>query len=96
MSDIESGDYVLATKYSDGDSGDQWCVGFYDSMLGERHRVVDANGDQFRYGGFRRVTKISKERGEFIIQNTALIESSSRSLYWWLRRKMSDKAKGEE
>ncbi len=27
------GDYVLATKYHDGNPQDHWCVGFYHSTL---------------------------------------------------------------
>lgn len=49
------GDYVLATKYSDGDPGDQWCVGFYHSQLeypkSPRHQVVNDEGVQFRGNG---------------------------------------------
>lgn len=30
---LNSGDYALATKWSDADPKDHWCVGFFDSML---------------------------------------------------------------
>jgi hypothetical protein len=66
--DLNKGDYVLATKYRDGDPGDQFCVGFYDSFYmngsSTRHLVVDGEGNQFRRNGFRRVAKVSRDRGE--------------------------------
>ena len=68
---IEHGDYVVATKWSDGDLGDQYCVGFYDKAIldGDRHLVLDApEGNQFRNNGFRRVQKITHDQGVFIIK----------------------------
>ena len=87
---MESGDYVLATKYCDGDPGDQFSVGFYDREEKGRHYVVDSDGDQFRENGFRRVAKISLARGEFIVKNTKEIEMGSRSVWWWKRTRMDD------
>ena len=83
--EISTGDYVLATKYSDGDPMDQWCVGFYDGMLGNKYLVVDKEGVSFRPSGFRRVTKISKKRGEFILYHKWNIAMGGRSMYWWAR-----------
>jgi len=86
---FEKGDYVLATKYSDGDSGDQWCVGFYHSELDYethvRHQVVNGQGEQFRGNGFRRVKKINAEKGEFLVDNARIISMSGRSLWSWLK-----------
>lgn len=79
------GDYVLATKFGDGDPQDPFAVGFFHSMLGDRYLVVDDNGKQFRAGGFRRVEKISKYVGDAIVQNIPLIEQSDRSLWFWRR-----------
>ena len=103
MTELKQGDYVLATKYHDGDPGDQWAVGFYDRPLVKgssiRHLVVDNEGKQFRRNGFRRVEKISHARGEFIVSHQADIEASwrwyrprtkgHRSLWGWKRAKMS-------
>ena len=75
MSDTElslnpnEGDYVLATKYSDGDFGDQWAVGTYSKYENERHFVTDGSGDQFRSNGFRYARKISDFVGRYIIDN---------------------------
>jgi hypothetical protein len=72
------GDYVLATKYSDGDPGDHWCVGFYDSYLQfdkeTRHKVVDAEGNSFRASGFKRVAKIDRDLGAWLLKNAAELE----------------------
>ena len=51
---LKKGDYVLATKFSDGNPADNWCVGFYDrkETFGStnhpdvRHFVVDGDGKQ--------------------------------------------------
>lgn len=69
---MTKGDYVLATKYSDGDPGDSHCVGFYDGVLDkvggvERHMVVDNNGKQFRMNGHRRVEPITDAEGRWLI-----------------------------
>jgi len=88
---LQKGDYVLATKYVDGDPQDHWAVGFYESLTAHeppRHNIVDSNGKLFRGNGFRRVKKISAERGEWLLQNAKLIESSGRSVWWWVRANM--------
>ena len=76
--ELKKGDYVLATKYRDGDPGDQFCVGFYDHfyMNGDstRHLIVDGEGKQFRRNGFRRVAKVGRARGEWIVKHLKLIE----------------------
>ena len=71
---MNKGDYVFATKYSDGDPADGWAVGFYDGVLNKktsevRHLVVDNNGNQFRRNGFRRVEKITAQEGNILLQN---------------------------
>ena len=100
---LEVGDYVLATKWHDGDPRDQWAIGFYSGILpkssGERHLVVDDGEQQFRANGFRRVKKISAERGRWILERRHDIEQGTRSLWWWARACMTStaiaKAKGE-
>jgi len=78
--DLVKGDYVLATKYEDGDPGDQWAVGFFDSMLavaaGNRFMVVDNDGKQFRANGFRRCEKISDAQGRWMIGRIPEIEAT--------------------
>ena len=90
---LEAGDYVLATKWRDGDPGDQWAVGFFTGMLpkasGDRYMVADAEGKQFRGNGFRRVKKISAERGRWLLEHKQDIEYGGRSLWWWVRARMA-------
>lgn len=65
------GDYVLATKYSDGDPGDNWALGFYAGRMIEytppRHAVVDSQGRSLRNNGFRKVARIRKDVGRWLI-----------------------------
>lgn len=78
MSLVEKGDYVLGTKYRDGDPYDGYAVGFYDGCFDHfgqtRHLVVDGEGKQFRANGFRRVERISSQLGEWIVTNQRAIE----------------------
>lgn len=74
MNDISIGDYVLATKYADGDPGDHWALGFYagplegtDKGLFVRHMVVDREGRNFRGNGFRRVGRIREDVGRWLL-----------------------------
>ena len=86
MSDIQKGEYVLATKWSDGDPQDHWCVGFLDRVEGVeekriRYFVVDSDGEQFRANGFRRIARITAEFGKYLIEHSREIELSGRSLW---------------
>jgi len=92
MGKLRKGNYVLATKYTDGDPRDQWCVGFIDrvddhySCTGRRDRryiVVDSDGRSFRAGGFRCAQRIGDKVGRFLVENRDLIEVSVKSLWWW-------------
>lgn len=64
---LKQGDYVLATKYDDGDPCDHFCIGFLQGILRKgfhiRYDVVDGDGNLFRGNGFRRVEKITSEEG---------------------------------
>lgn len=88
----EPGDYVLATKWSDGDPNDPWAIGFYAGKLRDRYLVVDQSGVQFRPGGFRRIMRISAERGAWILANKEIIETSSKSMWHWANTSMKNKA----
>ena len=73
---MQKGDYVLATKYSDGDPGDAWCVGFYDRTEGDRIYVTDENGTQWRCNGYRKVGLITPEYGEWVLSISKELEAS--------------------
>lgn len=67
----QKGDYVLATKYADGDPGDAWALGFYDCERGGRHYVVDGKGRQIRGNGYRRVGRIRRDVGRWLLETAA-------------------------
>lgn len=79
---MEKGDYVLATKYSDGGPRDHWVVGFFSRMLCEdRFIVTDADGQSFRANGFRRCEKITEAEGASILGRVEEIEQGEWSLW---------------
>jgi hypothetical protein len=91
---LQAGDYILATKYHDGDPRDQWFVGFYSHAVRwgafehVRYMVVNGSGVLARANGFRRVRRISQRRGQWLLDHRSEIESGSKSLWWWARRPM--------
>jgi hypothetical protein len=84
---MELDDYVVATKYRDGDPGDQFCVGFYNgsfTVIGRtRHLVKDSSGQNFRNNGFRRCEPVSHERGSWIVEHIPVIERYRDSYSVW-------------
>lgn len=62
------GDYVLATKWDDGDPGDHWALGFYNGEREGRHYVLDGTGQNLRANGFRRVARIRKDVGKWLLE----------------------------
>lgn len=88
---LSKGDYVLATKYEDGDPGDAWAVGFYSepgppSLDRPRYRVTHADGSII-YGpnGFRRIRRgLRADVGAWLIKNAdALQRSPPGSINLW-------------
>jgi hypothetical protein len=73
----DEGEYVLATKWNDGDPGDAWAVGFYDCERDGRHFVKDGNGNNIRAGGYRRVARITAEYGNWLLGMAAPILEKS-------------------
>ena len=83
MSELAKGDYVVATKYPDGDPGDHWFVGYYVRKEDGRHYVVDANGVNGRGNGFRRAEKIEAEDGAWLLSNAVAWEGDRRVKSVW-------------
>lgn len=75
------GDYVLATKWIDGDPGDPWALGFYageldmgNDHLGKvapRYLVNDSSGKTIRPNGYRRVARVRKDVGAWLLNVAA-------------------------
>ena len=76
----EIGDYVLATKWEDGDPGDPWAVGIYHGPSPhnpDRHYVGDEETDTFYRNGYRRVGRITEEYGRFLLSISEDLERKS-------------------
>lgn len=71
MDNPNTGDYVLATKYNDGEPGDNWALGFYDCERDGRHYVKDSQGHQIRGNGFRRVARVRIDVGNWLLRTAA-------------------------
>lgn len=79
---MKQGDYIVATKYSDGDPKDHFVVGLFRDMTWHgRYNVVDDEGKLFRGNGFRRAKVVSAEVGNKIVTNMTIIENSDRSVW---------------
>lgn len=81
---MNKGDYVLATRWSDGDPCDPFAVGYFNGMDGDRFMVVRENGDSL--GRFGRCSKISQRVGSLIVKAMPLIgDRAGRSVWFWRR-----------
>lgn len=80
---MQNGDYVLATKYSDGDPCDHFVVGFLSGITHhKRFLVVDNDGKQFRANGFRRAELISDEEGAALVEMFPIIGDKPGKSLW--------------
>ncbi len=73
---------MLATKWDDGDPGDPWALGFYageldmgndrsDIKVAPRHLVNNGAGQSIRPNGYRRVARIRKDVGAWLLNVAA-------------------------
>jgi hypothetical protein len=69
---INIGDYVFVSRWSDGDPNDPWYVGTLKEIL------IDKRGTYFKVDGselyWKNIKKISKEEGEYIIKTYPKLE----------------------
>ena len=70
---LNIGDYVLATKWNDGDPNDMWALGYYNGETDGRHYVLDAMGMNLRANGFRRVARIRPDVGHWLLNDAAQV-----------------------
>jgi hypothetical protein len=80
------GDYVLATKWSDGDPCDHFCIGFVSGITEHgRFLVVDNEGINQRGNGFRRAESIDPEEGRQLVDlMPSTADKRGRSVWWHL------------
>ena len=84
MGPIGIGDYVLATKYFDGDPCDHFFVGFVSGYTWHRrYLVVDGNGVVQRQNGFRRAERITIEEGRQLVSMIPAIGDKLGPSLWW-------------
>jgi len=81
------GDYVLATKFSDGDPCDHFFVGFFRKMSNcGRYLVEDNEGKLPRSQGFGRCERISERVGRALCAIMPIIgDVRGRNVWWWRR-----------
>jgi hypothetical protein len=78
------GDYVLATKYSDGDPCDHFYVGFVSEYTWhDRYMIVDNEGNNQRGNGFRRVEKLTDDEGRRLVEIMPSIGDRPGPSVWW-------------
>ena len=101
MTILHRNDYVLATKYHDGDPCDHFAVGFLREVWTRgdcvRYGVEDSDGKLFRANGFRRCEKISESIGNLLVDAIPVIGNvPGKSIWYWryhpdqLRRLLGD------
>jgi hypothetical protein len=76
---LQIGDYVLATKWHDGDPCDHFVVGYLKQILPynpPRYDVCDSEGKSFRGNGFRRAEKITQEEGTFMLSQVEYLSNN--------------------
>ena len=84
MSDLKKGDYVLATRWLDGDPCDPFVVGHYSHMDGTRFAVTYSNGKTDVTGRFRRCEIISAEIGALLLSIMPVIgDKPGQSVWFW-------------
>lgn len=87
MSKLTKGDYVVATKYSDGDPQDQFCIGIFEGMEHDRFIVLDDDNKRFRASGFRRARKVRQDVGGKLVDIIPEIsDKPGRSIWSWVRQ----------
>lgn len=81
---VKVGDYVLATKYDDGDPCDHFFVGFVSGYTHhKRYLIVDSEGNNQRANGFRRAEKITADEGRRLVEMMPEIGDKPGPSLWW-------------
>lgn len=78
------GDYVLATKWSDGDPCDHFYVGFVSGVTHHgKFLIVDNDGNNQRGNGFIRAEKITEDEGRILCELIPEIGDRPGNSLWW-------------
>ena len=84
--ELVRGDYVLATKWRDGDPCDHFVVGFFREMLGGKYLVEDGREKLFRRNGFSRCERIRGEVGFLLVNAIPIISDHHGCSVWYWKR----------
>lgn len=90
---MKPGDYVLATRWSDGNPREPFYIGFllntYKTSGQTRYLLCNKDGTAPKgmTNGFRRCEKISEETGALLVKAIPIFEqgATARSLWYWKR-----------
>ena len=87
--EIRKGDYVLVTKWTDGDPSDAWAVGFYDHTESNLFYIVNESGTPITRQGFRRMGRITQEFGHWLLEHSSVLERTAdgNTSLWDIREK---------
>jgi hypothetical protein len=88
------GDYVLATKYSDGDPCDHFFVGFISGFTDhepQRYMIKNGDGQNQRNNGFRRAERITATEGRMLVEIFPKIGDKIGPSLWWHLSKIRNK-----
>jgi hypothetical protein len=81
---VPVGEYVLATKYDDGDPCDHFFIGFVSGYTHHgRYLIVDNDGRNQRHNGFRRAEPITAEEGAALVAMIPEIANKRGPSLWW-------------
>ena len=64
---VSIGDYVFASKFSDGDPNDPWVVDFVTEIIVDSDGIAISVGNSNRK--YRHFAKITKEQGDYILHS---------------------------
>lgn len=91
---VAIGDYVLSTKWSDGDPCDHFYIGFvsgYTNHKPARYMVTDGAGNEQRGNGFRRAEVITGDEGRKLVGISKEIGDKVGPSLWWHLREIRNK-----
>lgn len=84
---LEVGDYVLASKYRDGDPNDPWFVGFIKQIIRcedyDKYKIADEDGNLLYSSMLARAERIGKANGHQLVRCKKYIKESNKSVYYW-------------
>lgn len=83
--DIKIGDYVVATKWRDGDPRYPYSVGYVEFITREGYYLKDHEGRPLNSLAYQRCKKISTTLGKLLHQSVPILEGKKgKSIWYWV------------